>query len=174
MHKLNQFGFTQVPNEVLDDERLKWADKGLFAYFWRQSDEWQFYESEIIKHAADGRDAFRTAKNHLIKFGYLVIEQTRDKNGRMSLGKWYLNPYPGRKIIKSLEKAQDKGISTVDGFSVDGKPTTNNTNSNNTNNNNTNSKKRLLSELASSSDVPLKIQRKNVNMIQTLSHIVVQ
>lgn len=160
LHKLNQFGFTQVPNEVLDDERLKWADKGLFAYLWRQSDEWQFYESEIIKHAADGRDAFRTAKNHLIKFGYLVIEQTRDKNGRMSLGKWYLNPYPGRKIIKSLEKAQDKGISTVDGFSVDGKPTTNNTNSNNTNNNNTNSKKRLLSELASSSDVPPKNSKK--------------
>ncbi len=97
LHKLNQLGFTQVPNEVLDDERLKWADKGLFAYLWRQSDEWQFYESEIIKHAADGRDAFRTAKNHLIKFGYLVIEQTRDKNGRMSLGKWYLNPYPGPK-----------------------------------------------------------------------------
>ncbi len=165
LHKLNQLGFTQVPNEVLDDERLKWADKGLFAYLWRQSDEWQFYESEIIKHAADGRDAFRTAKNHLIKFGYLVIEQTRDKNGRMSLGKWYLNPYPGRKIIKSLEKAQDKGISTVDGFSVDGKtadglsadgkPTTNNTN-----NNNTNSKKRLLSELASSSDVPPKNPKK--------------
>lgn len=170
LHKLNQLGFTQVPNEVLDDERLKWADKGLFAYLWRQSDEWQFYENEIIKHAADGRDAFRTAKNHLIKFGYLVIEQTRDKNGRMSLGKWYLNPYPGRKIVKSLEKDRDKGISTVDGFSVDGKtadglsadgkPTTNNTNSNNTNNNNTNSKKRLSSELASSSDTPPKKTKK--------------
>lgn len=81
-----------------------------------------------------------------------------------------MNPYPGRKIIKSLEKAQDKGISTVDGFSVDGKtadglsadgkPTANNTNSNNTNNNNTNSKKRLLSELASSSDVPPKKTKK--------------
>lgn len=164
LHKLNQLGFTQVPNEVLDDERLKWADKGLFAYLWRQSDEWQFYENEIIKHAADGRDAFRTAKNHLIEFGYLIIEQTRDKNGRLSLGKWYLNPYPGRKIVKSLEKPQDNSVSTVDGFSVDGetvsgktvdgKPTTNNTNSNNTNCNKTNSKKRVMSELPSSSDTP--------------------
>lgn len=172
LHKLNQLGFTQVPNEVLDDERLKWADKGLFAYLWRQSDEWQFYESEIIKHAADGRDAFRTAKNHLIKFGYLVIEQTRDKNGRMSLGKWYLNPYPGRKIVKSLEKSQDDGIPTVDGFSVDGKtadglsadgkPTTNNTNSNNTNCNKTNSKKRVTSELPSSSDTPRPKNKKKV------------
>lgn len=172
LHKLNQLGFTQVPNEVLDDERLKWADKGLFAYLWRQSDEWQFYENEIIKHAADGRDAFRTAKNRLIEFGYLTIEQTRDKNGRLSLGKWYLNPYPGRKIVKSLEKEQDDGVSTVDGFSVDGKtvdgetadgkPTTNNTNSNNTNCNKTNSKKRVTSELPSSSDTPRPKNKKKV------------
>lgn len=170
LHKLNQLGFTQVPNEVLDDERLTMADKGLFSILWRQSDDWQFYEAELIKRSKDGRDAFRTAKNHLKEFGYLMIEQTRDKNGRLSLGKWYLNPYPGKKIVKSLDKPQDDGISTVDGFSVDGKtddgltddgkPTTNNTNSNNTNCNKTNGKKRITSELLCSSDTPPKKSKK--------------
>lgn len=172
LHKLNQLGFTQVPNEVLDDERLTMADKGLFSILWRQSDDWQFYEAELIKRSKDGRDAFRTAKKHLKKFGYLMIEQTRDKNGRMSLGKWYLNPYPGRKIVKSLENPQDDSISTVDGFSVDGqtddgltddgKPATNNTNSNNTNSNKTKCKKRLSSELPSSSDTSSKKSKKKV------------
>ena len=172
LHKLNQLGFTQVPNEVLDDERLTMADKGLFSILWRQSDDWQFYEAELIKRSKDGRDAFRTAKNHLKEFGYLMIEQTRDKNGRLSLGKWYLNPYPNKKIVESLEKPQDNNVPTVDGFSVDGKtddgltddvkPTTNNTNSNNTNCNKTNSKKRVTSELSSSSDTPRPNDKKKV------------
>ena len=180
LHKLNDLGFTQVPNEVLDDQKLKLSDKGLFSILWRQADDWQFYESELIKRSDDGRDAFRRSKNRLIEHGYLMIEQTRDKNGRMSTAKWYLNPYPNKKIVKSLEKTQDDGVPTVDGFSVDGKPAdgetadgkpadgetadgkpdTNNTNSNNTNCNKTNGKKRLLSELASSSDVPPKNSKK--------------
>lgn len=172
LHKLNQLGFTQVPNEVLDDERLTMADKGLFSILWRQSDDWQFYEAELIKRSKDGRDAFRTAKNHLKEFGYLMIEQTRDKSGRLSLGKWYLNPYPNKKIVESLEKPQDNNVPTVDGFSVDGetddgltddgKPTTNNTNSNKTNSNKTKCKKRLSSELPSSSDNPSKKSKKKV------------
>lgn len=172
LHKLNDLGFTQVPNEVLDDQKLKLSDKGLFSILWRQADDWQFYESELIKRSDDGRDAFRKSKNRLIEHGYLMIEQTRDKNGRMSTAKWYLNPYPNKKIVKSLEKPQDDGVPTVDGFSVDGKtadgetadgkPDTNNTNSNNTNCNKTNSKKRVTSELPSSSDTPRPKNKKKV------------
>lgn len=172
LHKLNDLGFTQVPNEVLDDQKLKLSDKGLFSILWRQADDWQFYESELIKRSDDGRDAFRKSKNRLIEHGYLMIEQTRDKNGRMSTAKWYLNPYPNKKIVKSLEKTQDDGVPTVDGFSVDGKtadgetadgkPDTNNTNSNNTNCNKTNGKKRDTSELPSSSDTPRAKDKKKV------------
>ena len=172
LHKLNDLGFTQVPNEVLDDQKLKLSDKGLFSILWRQADDWQFYESELIKRSDDGRDAFRKSKNRLIEHGYLMIEQTRDKNGRMSTAKWYLNPYPNKKIVKSLEKTQDDGVPTVDGFSVDGKPAdgetadgkpdTNNTNCNKTNCNKTNSKKRVTSELPSSSDTPRAKDKKKV------------
>lgn len=157
LHKLNDLGFTQVPNEVLDDQKLKLSDKGLFSILWRQADDWQFYESELIKRSDDGRDAFRKSKNRLIEHGYLMIEQTRDKNGRMSTAKWYLNPYPNKKIVKSLEKTQDDGVPTADG-----KPDTNNTNCNKTNCNKTNSKKRVTSELPSSSDTPRAKDKKKV------------
>ena len=167
LHKLNDLGFTQVPNEVLDDQKLKLSDKGLFSILWRQADDWQFYESELIKRSDDGRDAFRKSKNRLIEHGYLMIEQTRDKNGRMSTAKWYLNPYPNKKIVKSLEKTQDDGVPTVDGFSVDGKPADGETadgkpDTNNTNCNKTNSKKRVTSELPSSSDTPRAKDKKKV------------
>ena len=172
LHKLNDLGFTQVPNEVLDDQKLKLSDKGLFSILWRQADDWQFYESELIKRSDDGRDAFRKSKNRLIEHGYLMIEQTRDKNGRMSTAKGYLNPYPNKKIVKCLEKTHDEGVPPVEGFSVDGKPAdgetadgkpdTNNTNCNNTNCNKTNSKKRVTSELPSSSDTPRAKDKKKV------------
>lgn len=85
--------FTIVDNNVLDDSRLSLKAKGLFAYLWRQPDDWEYYESEIVKHSKDSRDGVRSGIQELEKWGYLRRKQKRE-NGKFSGLFWELTEYP--------------------------------------------------------------------------------
>lgn len=88
--------FTIVDNNVLDDSRLSLKAKGLFAYLWRQPDDWEYYESEIVKHSKDSRDGVRSGIQELEKWGYLRRKQKRE-NGKFSGLFWELTEYPDKK-----------------------------------------------------------------------------
>ena len=52
--------FTTVDNSVLNDTNLSWKAKGLFVYLWSQADEWDYYETEVVKHSTDGIRSMRS------------------------------------------------------------------------------------------------------------------
>ncbi|KYC72316.1 hypothetical protein [Heyndrickxia coagulans] len=65
----------------LMDERLSWKAKGLHAYMLSLPDDWKFYDTELQKHAKDGRDALKSALKELRDLGYLKRVQHRNEDG---------------------------------------------------------------------------------------------
>lgn len=90
--------FTIVSNDVVQDNRLSWKARGIFAYLWSMPDDWNFYETEVAKHASDGRDSLRSGLTELKKFGYLKRERERLSNGRLGSSIWILNDNPKSKV----------------------------------------------------------------------------
>ncbi|MEY8737165.1 DnaD domain protein [Lactobacillus sp. AN1001] len=92
--KLRQKNFTIVDNTVIDDTELSWKAKGVFLYLWSKSDEWQFYEVEVAKHAKDGRDSLRSALKELETKGYLKRVRNRNDKGQVTTSDWILSEKP--------------------------------------------------------------------------------
>ena len=87
-------GFTTLNNVVLRDERLSWKARGIFSYLWSMPDDWDFYETEVAKHATDGRASLRSGLGELTKFGYLERTRSRNKNGKFGAPVWVLHDEP--------------------------------------------------------------------------------
>jgi Transcriptional regulators len=80
--------FTIIGNTGLKDERLSLKSKGLLAYMLSLPDDWVFYETELIAHSKDGRDAVRSALKELEKAGYLERNQIREDSGKFGQKEW--------------------------------------------------------------------------------------
>ena len=130
VEKMKRSGFTIINNGVLNNTQLSWKAKGLFAYLWSQSDSWDFYEVEVLKHSTDGRASLRAGLKELEEHGYLKRYRNRDDKGILRESKWILSEQPMFDFPK-LDKP------TLDKPTLDNRTLTN-TNQNNTNLNNTN------------------------------------
>lgn len=64
---------------ALNDKRLSWKAKGIMAYLLSMPDDWVFYMDELMTHAADGRDSFRSGFNELKKAGYVERKPIKDE-----------------------------------------------------------------------------------------------
>lgn len=130
VEKIRRKGFTVISNDVLNNTALSWKAKGLFVYLWSQSDSWDFYEVEVLKHSTDGRASLRAGLKELEEHGYLKRYRNRDDKGILRESKWILSEQPMFDFPK-LDKP------TLDYPTLDNRTLTN-TNQNNTNLNNTN------------------------------------
>ena len=92
--KQYQKGFTTVDNLVLNDTSLSWKAKGLFVYLWSQSDEWDFYESEVVKHSTDKIASLKSGLKELEQQGYLKRQRKRDDKGHLKENEWILSDNP--------------------------------------------------------------------------------
>lgn len=130
VEKMKRSRFTIINNGVLNNTQLSWKAKGLFAYLWSQSDSWDFYEVEVLKHSTDGRASLRAGLKELEEHGYLKRYRNRDDKGILRESKWILSEQPMFDFPK-LDKP------TLDYPTLDNRTLTS-TNQNNTNQNNTN------------------------------------
>lgn len=87
--------FTVISNNEVQDKRLSWKARGIFSYLWSMPDNWDFYETEVVKHAPDGRDSLRSGLMELEEHGYLKRERVRNK-GQFGGTAWIItdNPTP--------------------------------------------------------------------------------
>lgn len=91
--------FTIISNNAVQDNRLSWKARGIFTYLWSMPDDWNFYETEVAKHATDGRDSLRSGLTELEKYGYLKRERVRN-NGRLGGAVWIITDSPMPKSEK--------------------------------------------------------------------------
>lgn len=125
VEKIRRKGFTVISNDVLNNTALSWKAKGIFAYLWSQSDSWNFYEVEVLKHSTDGKASLKAGLKELESAGYLKRYRVRDGKGFLRESKWILSEEPM------------SDYPTLENRTLENRTLTN-TNYNNTNNNNTN------------------------------------
>ena len=130
VEKIRRKGFTVISNDVLNNTALSWKAKGIFAYLWSQSDSWNFYEVEVLKHSTDGKASLKAGLKELESAGYLKRYRVRDGKGFLRESKWILSEEP-MSDYPTLDNP------TLDNRTLENRTLTN-TNYNNTNNNNTN------------------------------------
>lgn len=82
--------FTQVANAVIDDEKLSWKAKGLFAYLFSKPEGWDFAGKRIAKDSCDGSKSTYSGLKELEVNGY--IERKKLGNGRIVYSLKYTEP----------------------------------------------------------------------------------
>lgn len=128
--KQDRGNYTNISNQLIRDSRLSWKARGIFAYLWSQADEWDFYVSEVAKHATDGRDALRSGLRELEKYGYLTRKPSSDANGKFDGMDWVLTDKPVESTENTVsgeiqQKTPKSAENTSDGKAVrrDKRPT---------------------------------------------------
>ncbi|MCD8821218.1 conserved phage C-terminal domain-containing protein [Staphylococcus gallinarum] len=116
--------FVTVNKNFIHDNNLSFKAKGILLYLLSRPDDWQIYETEILKHTLDGKDSLKSGIKELEEVGYVVRTRKRNDKGHLT-GYEYL----------VYEQSNHNGISYL-GLSDDGK--TDNGKSAPTNNNSTN------------------------------------
>ena len=93
--------YTVMDNTFLRDERLSARAKGIFAYILYLPEDWCIYQSELVKHFKDGKDALRTAVKELETLGYITKEKVKNELGRFSGWQYVVNESPKSEIPMS-------------------------------------------------------------------------
>lgn len=105
--KVYQHGFTTVDNTVLNDSTISLKAKGLFVYLWSQSDNWNFYEKEVVKHSTDGISGLRSGIKELESHGYLLRKRER-KSGQVKASIWILQDSPKLENLNQVKPTLEK------------------------------------------------------------------
>jgi hypothetical protein len=86
--------FTTVPNEILRDKALHWADKGLHCFLLSLPDDFEFNYVYIMRFAPNGEDAVRASVRRLCERRYLQLERERGARGRFVGVVWTVSDEP--------------------------------------------------------------------------------
>ncbi|APC80684.1 TPA: DnaD domain protein [Clostridium botulinum] len=105
--KDKQNPYIMVNKYFVYDNRLSLKSKGLMSYFLSRPDDWNFYQSEILKHCRDKRDSISKAINELESAGYIERILRRDSKGKL-LGGYDYNIFEIPQFIKDNSEACTK------------------------------------------------------------------
>ncbi|WP_050069875.1 hypothetical protein [Anaerosalibacter massiliensis] len=122
--------YVMVNKSPVKDDGLSWKAKGILVYLLSLPDDWQIYESELVKHSTDGKASLNSGIKELIERGYIERIVRRNEQGHF---KGYT--YVVHEVLPET-RFSEVGFSEI-GLSENGKSdTTNNdsTNKDNTNN----------------------------------------
>ena len=99
----NKVPFTQVSNELLNDNTLTLKAKGLFAYLYSKPDEWDFSYERIANDHMESKGTILKILKELERGGYLVRKKL--KTGRVS---YFLTYEPNTKLQSQAQKPNTK------------------------------------------------------------------
>ncbi|RAI79695.1 replication protein [Macrococcoides goetzii] len=141
--------FVTLDKTAIYDSELSFKAKGILLYLLSRPDDWQIYESEIVKHCSDGRDSVRSGLKELEEKNYIIRTRKRDEKGRLKEYEYVVYERPNQIGLSNVGKT-NIGLSNV------GKSNT--TNNNSTNNKSTNNdSKDILSDSKESDETATKV-----------------
>lgn len=131
--------FVMVHKDFIHDSNLSWKAKGILLYLLSRPDDWQVYETEIVKHSSDGLSGLKSGIKELEEVGYIQRNRKRDDKGRLKEYEYLVYEQPNHIRFSNIGKT-NVGNSYIGKTNVGEPHTTNNNSTNNdlTNNNNTN------------------------------------
>jgi hypothetical protein len=94
MNNLIKKNFTQIPNQLINDQHLSRDSRFLFVYLCSKPDTWKYYVKTIEKELNCSKDTRIKYMNELIKAGWITVAQKQDNAGKFGANEIVLNPYP--------------------------------------------------------------------------------
>lgn len=74
--------FSIIENTAAHDGRLSWKAKGIHWYCLTQPDDWEIVQSELVRHASDGKAGLTSGIRELVIYGYWNMDSFQDEQGR--------------------------------------------------------------------------------------------
>ena len=74
--------FTILPNQILEDTRLKWSTRAMLCFLLSKPANWKVSVAHLQTQGNMGRDAVYAALAEMIEYGYATKSQKRSKDGR--------------------------------------------------------------------------------------------
>jgi len=90
--KRKERNFTQISNNMLEDNRLSWKAKGLLSYLMSRPEEWEVRMFDIVRRSTDGELATRNGVKELKEQKYL--HQIRYHDGKRLDWEWVYDDEP--------------------------------------------------------------------------------
>ena len=75
-------------------KKISLKAKGLLALLLSYPDNWQFYEAEIVQHAADKANSLSSGLKELIENGYIVRKLGKDETGKFKGYEYHIYEKP--------------------------------------------------------------------------------
>lgn len=75
--------FARIPLLLLNDNALKWKEKGLLCYLLSKPIGWKLQINDLVNRSQDGKDSIYASLNALIKAGYCMRSESRDDSGKI-------------------------------------------------------------------------------------------
>ena len=125
LSKSFEIHFTQVPNQIINDERVSLKAKGLYLYFVSKPDYWEFSLNGMTSQLKESKDTIISIITELCKFGYM--DKIKKRNGsRQGLNDYvlHLEPY---KMPYSSPESKNQSLKIRVGKSESENSTTSNT-----------------------------------------------
>lgn len=73
--------YTVICNKALNDKRLSWQAKGLWAYLMSRPDDWKIYLKQLMTASTNGKTSTTSAIKELEEFGYITKNQIKMADG---------------------------------------------------------------------------------------------
>ena len=127
--KLHHEGnWTAVPNRLIEDPRLSWKAKGIYAYLTSRPDGWEVREMDLERRSNDGRTSLRAGIKELEETGWLTRKQERE-GGRFTHTSFTLHRSPSTGNPTTENPTTEKPSTENDPYSntEESKTETNNT-----------------------------------------------
>lgn len=115
VHKGKENPYVMLDKTSVNDSSLSWKAKGILVYLLSKPDDWRVIESDIVKHARDGRDSVRAGLRELERAGYIVRAQEHGQDGKFQMVSYevYERPQLVSQYLVVLEKPSTENPSTV-------------------------------------------------------------
>ncbi len=114
MKNLIKRNFTQIPNDLINDNKISRDARFLFVYLCSKPDDWTFRTSVIEKDMGFSKDTRIKYMKELTNFGWITTEQAKAEKGKFGQMEIVLNPFP--KISDAVKfPIPKKSVSEKDG-----------------------------------------------------------
>ena len=95
-----RYRFVTINQDAVEDSRLSWAARGLLGYLLSRPDDWKVLIKDLQRRGDLGRDGIYKLLRELRETGYVQYQRTRDEQGRMRGGIYFVceipnSPHPG-------------------------------------------------------------------------------
>ena len=126
--------FTQIPNEIIDSDRLSPGAKWVFSYIASKPDGWKFYISDIVKHSNESKYKVQKYIKELEEEGYLKRIRKQNEKGQFVSWDYHLQLKDQESIIRKPDDGKMTTTEKTDGRKIAPYSNTNISNTNKDNN----------------------------------------